>query len=482
MSQSMKSRRDFLKLMSGCAASLPFWPSSIGRHLAHASTRATLQQDKPNVLLFILDDMNDWIGCLGGNPDVKTPNIDRLAQRGVLFTNAQCAAPICNPSRVSFFTGIRPSTSGIYGNAQEMRTVMPDVVTMPQYFAENGYRVIGGGKLFHGSVPDPRSWQEYFPSKIWQVYNDPRPPDTPLNGFPGTKLFDWGPIDILDEELGDGQVARWGAEVLKRSHDRPFFLGVGLRKPHIPLYAPQKYFDMYPPESITLPVVNPNDLEDVPPIGVNWAHPERHQMIVEHDQWRKAVAGYLANVSFADAQVGWVLDALDESPYADNTIVILWGDNGWHLGEKLHWAKTTLWEEAARVPLIMAAPGLTPPGSKCARAVRSMDVYPTLNALCGLTPIPGLECRSILPLLENPQRDDWDGPPALTTYKQGNHSLRDERYRYIRYRDGTEELYDHYSDPLEWTNLLANGPGPAGVRDRLAAFLPEFDAPEAPKG
>jgi len=479
ISESMKSRRHFLKLLSACAASFRLWPG-IGPHINHAHAQA-VPQGKPNVLMFVLDDMNDWIGCLGSHPDVKTPNIDRLAQRGVLFTNAQCSSPMCSPSRASFFTGIRPSTSGIYNNSQHFRRIMPDVVTLPQHFIAHGYRSMGCGKLYHFIKTDPRSWHEFFPSKSMERPFDPVPPNAPLSGLPDVNQFDWGPIDIVDEELGDGKLARWAADALRRRYDRPFFLGVGLLRPHIPLYVPRKYFDMYPPESITLPTVKVNDLDDVPPTGVSWAKSERHQLIVEHDQWRKAVAGYLASISFVDAQVGLVLDALDESPYVSNTVVVLWGDNGWHLGEKLHWTKLTLWEESCRVPLIIALPGLTPPGSKCAKPVSTMDVYPTLNELCDLTPKPELECRSILELLQNPQSDIWDGPPALSTYMPGNHSLRDERYRYIRYSDGTEELYDLKADPMEWNNLLAGGgTGPAGVRDRLAAFLPKFNAPQAP--
>ncbi|HOI96656.1 MAG TPA: sulfatase [Syntrophobacter fumaroxidans] len=474
----MINRRNFLKLVSGCAATLPLWPG-VSRRFAHGDTLGATQ-DRPNVLLIILDDMNNWIGCFGGHPDVKTPNMDRLARRGVIFTNAQCAAPLCNPSRVSFFTGIRPSTSGVYKNEMPYRGVMPDVVTLPEHFMTHGYTAAGGGKLLHhDKVTDPVCWDESFLRTVGITRINPFPQSVPVCGIPDFQGIDWGPMPVDDTEIHDGKVARWGGSVLRRTHDKPFLLGVGFFMPHLPYYVPNKYLDMYPPESITLPPLKEDDLEDVPPQGAKWAVPHRIRKIREYGQWRNAVAGYLAGISFVDAQVGYVLDALDESPYLNNTVVVLWGDNGFHLGEKLHFGKSTLWEESARVPLIMAAPGITTPGGICTKPVSVMDVYPTLNELCGLTPKPELECRSILELLQNPQSSAWNGVPVLTTYGQGNHSLRDERYRYIRYSDGTEELYDHQADPHGWTNL-ANDSGHAAIKENLKRYLPRFDAPSAP--
>jgi choline-sulfatase len=464
------NRRQFLKFLACCAASAPLWP-----HVSVDKLYGQVAQNRPNVLFIILDDLNDWVGCLGGNADVKTPNLDRLAQRGVLFTNAHCSAPLCNPSRVSFLTGIRPSTSGIYTNNQQFRSVLPNAVTIPQHFMAHGYGVAGGGKFFH--FPDSRSWQRYFPSLKRTIPEDPDPRDRPLNGIPKLGYFDWGPVDVGDDAMGDGQVARWAISELQGIQKKPFFLGVGLHKPHLPQYCPQKYFDLYPADRIALPTVNDHDLDDVPRLGIKYAETWKHQKVIEHNQWRNAVSGYLANVSFVDAQVGRILDTLDHSPYAGNTIIVLLSDNGYHLGEKSHWTKSDLWEEATRCPLMIVAPGVTVPGGRCRRTVSLVDLYPTLVELCGLTPRTELDGVSLLPLLTNPQAE-WDRP-AVSTHLANNHSVRSERWRYTRYRDGTEELYDHRTDDLEWTNL-ADNPGYAEVKAELARWLPGINAPMAP--
>ena len=437
------------------------------------------EKGKPNVLFIAIDDLNDWVGCLGGHPDVKTPNLDRLADRGVLFTNAFCSAPACNPSRASLLTGILPSTSGVYHNNQPWRPALPDAVTIPQHFMSHGYRAVGGGKIFHGGYPDPPSWHEYFPSQTRNKPGDPMPPNRPLNGIPETAHFDWGPVDVPDEEMGDWKVADWATGELGKRHDKPFFLGVGIFRPHLPWYVPQKYFDMYPPDEITLPNVKEDDLDDVPPMGRKIARPEGdHKKVIEYGQWRKAVSAYLASISFADACVGRVIDALDRSPYADNTIIVLWSDHGWHLGEKLHWRKFALWEEATHNVMMIAAPGVTKPGDRCTRTVSLLDIYPTLVDLSGLSYKSELEGRSLLPLLENPNAE-WKWP-ALTTHGRNNHSIRSEKWRYIRYSDGTEELYDRKTDELEWFNL-AGKPEYAEVKVELSRWLPKINAPDAPK-
>ena len=434
--------------------------------------------EKPNVLFIAIDDLNDWIGCLGGHPDVRTPNLDRLAQRGTLFTNAHCSAPLCNASRASLMTGLLPSSTGVYSNRQPFRRVRPDAVTLPMHFMEHGYRAVGGGKIYHGGFPDPPSWQEYFPSQKQNKPPDPAPENPPLNGIPNTGHFDWGPIDVADGDMGDWQVADWAIGELGKKHDKPFFHAVGIFRPHLPWYVPRKYFEMYPPEEVTLPNINENDLDDIPPMGVQIAKPDRdHKKVMESNNWRKAVSAYLACVSFADACVGRVIDALDRSPYADNTIIVLWSDHGWHLGEKLHWRKFALWEEATHNVMMVVAPGVTRPGARCARPVTLLDIYPTLVELCGLRPKEGLEGQSLVPLLKNPTAS-WERP-ALTTYKRGNHSVRTERWRYIRYNDGTEELYDHDNDELEWNNL-AKGPKYADVKAELARWLPKVNAPDGP--
>ncbi len=464
------NRRGFIRLAAAGAAALP---------LSGCVSPLTAQGDRLNVLFIAVDDLNDWIGCLGGHPDVKTPNLDALAARGVLFANAHCSAPLCNPSRASLLTGIRPSTSGVYDNNQPFRSVLPDAVTLPQHFMANGYRVVGGGKIYHGRFPDPTSWEEYFPSQTQNKPPDPVPEGRPLNGIPNAAHFDWGPIDVADEDMGDMQVANWAIGELAKKHDRPFFLGVGIFRPHLPWYVPRKYFSMYPPEEVTLPNVNENDLDDVPPMGRRIAKPEGdHRRVIETNNWRRAVSAYLACVSFADACVGRVLDALDNSPYADNTLVVLWGDHGWHLGEKLHWRKFALWEEATHNPLMVVAPGITRPGGVCKRPVSLLGIYPTLLDVLGLPQRPELEGTSLLPLLRKPG-SPWERP-AVTTYRRNNHSVRSQRWRYIRYSDGTEELYDHDNDELEWTNL-AERPRSADTKRRLARWLPEINAPDAPR-
>ena len=470
MDKPLISRRRFVQAAGAAAAGLA---------LPRLAWGAGGDLGRPNVLFIAVDDLNDWIGCLGGHPDARTPNIDRLAKRGVLFTNAQCAAPLCNPSRAALMTGVRPATSGVYTNHQPFRPVLPDAVTIPQHFTAHGYRAVGGGKIFHGRYPDPKSWQAYFPSQRKNKPADPLPAGRPLNGIKGAAHFDWGPVDVKDEAMGDWKVTDWAGRKLARQHDTPFFLACGIYRPHLPWYVPQKYFDLFPPDKVTLPKVKKDDLSDVPRIGRQMAAARGdHQRVISTNNWEKAVSGYLASMAFADACVGRVLDALDASPHAKNTIVVLWGDHGWHLGEKLHWRKFTLWEEACRCPLMIAAPGVTKPGGVCTRPVNLMDIYPTLIDLCGLTPREEIEATSLVPLLKDPAAK-WDRP-ALTTHGRNNHALRSERWRYIRYRDGSEELYDHADDELEWTNV-ADRKEYAAVKKDLARWLPTVNAAYTPK-
>jgi len=465
-----KSRREFLKILGGCAAAVTF-PGLYG---TVAQGQATAS--RPNVLMIVADDLNDWVGCLGGHLQARTPNIDRLAQRGVLFDNAHAAAPICNASRASFLTGLRPSTSGIYDNDQPLRSYLPNVVTMPQHFMANGYRTMGAGKFFHHV--DPGSWQEYFPSKALFKHRptEPFPPHVPLCKLSGIdEESDFGPLQVADEEMGDGKIARWAAEVLGRKYERPFFLGIGMVRPHKPMYAPGKYFDEYPAKSVSLPVINLHDLDDLPPGGVNFARafgPDGFRIL--QDGLPEAVAAYLAATTFVDAQIGIILDALDESPYGGNTIVIFWTDNGFHFGEKLHWAKKTLWDRSTHCPLIMVVPGLTTPGGRCTRTVSMMDVYPSLADICGLSPRSDLEGVNLKPLLQDPNAT-WDRP-AVTTFMTNNHTVRSERWRYIRYSDGGEELYDHENDPHEHNNL-AQVPGYEQIKTDLALWLPQVNMP-----
>jgi len=435
------------------------------------------QTPKYNVLFIAVDDLNDWVGAFNGHPGVRTPNMDRLAKKGMRFTRAYCSAPACNPSRASLLTGVRPATSGVYHNNQPWRPVLPNAVTLPQYFTANGYEVVGAGKIFHGPFNDSASWPLYY-----RVPGFPEPEKIPVNGFGN---FDWGPVNARDEDLGDFTTVQHGIDFLQQQHSRPFFLAIGLVKPHLPWYVPQKYFDKYPLSSIKRPPVVPNDLSDVPDIGKKMAAnhigiltPNNdHEFILKNNQWEKAIQGYLASISYADAQIGRLLDALEKTDQRQRTIIVFFGDHGWNLGEKEHWRKFALWEETTRVPFIIVAPGVTKANVACSRTVNLMDIYPTLIQLCGLPAKEGLEGNDLFPLLKNPLRP-WNHP-SVTTHGPGNHAVRSERWRYIKYSDGLEELYDHNKDPHEWNNLAAD-PKYAAVKKELGSWLPKTNAAPAP--
>ena len=458
---------------------------------------------KPNVLFIAVDDMKDWVGCLGGHPDVQTPNIDRLARRGTLFTNAHCAATTCNPSRVAVLTGLMPSTTGIYGNAQWFRPVLPNVVTIPQHFKANGYHVVGGGKIFQsGNTKDgfnpPDQWHDFFPLVRDNPWHHPFnglnwPRGFPLNGLENVKRgvppptgpaqFDWGPFDMAELDMGDGQMVGSMIKQLGQRHDKPFFLAAGIYRPHLPWYAPRKYFDLYPLDKIKMPERKVDDLSDVPAYGRNLARAnngDEYDLVVAKGKYRSAVQAYLASISYVDALVGRLIQALDNSPHAANTIIVFWSDHGWHLGEKSHWHKTTLWEESTRVPFIIAAPHVGRPGQRCRRPASLVDLYPTLIDLCNLPPKKNLDGLSLLPWIKDPSTPRQR--PAVTTRGYGNHAVRDERWRYIRYANfhgGGEELYDHRTDPHEW-HTLADDPRHEKLKQRLARWLPQKNAPNAP--
>ncbi len=432
---------------------------------------------RPNVLFIAIDDLRDWTGFLGCT-QARTPHLDRLASRGVSFTRAYCAAPVCNPSRVALLTGLRPSSTGVYDNATDWRPSLAEVVTLPQHFKRHGYFVSGAGKIYHGNFPQGSDWDEF--------HNRARPRPGPegkrrtaapvpgLSGGAGGISF--AALDGDDDAMEDWWTVEHTLEVLRRPHDRPFFIACGLVKPHLPWNVPRKYFDLFPLDRVKLPEVKEGDLGDVPPEGVRMAGPEGdHAAIVRAGLWKDEVRAYLAAIAFTDAMVGRLLAGLEESPHASNTIVCLWSDHGWQLGEKEHWRKFALWEESARAPLIMVVPGLTRP-APCHRTVDFMCIYPTLCDLCGIPVPPHVEGTSIRGLLADPTAA-WDRP-AITTYLRGNHSVRTERWRYIRYAGGGEELYDHGKDPLEWTNL-AGSEESAETRKGLRAFLPSRDAPVA---
>jgi arylsulfatase A-like enzyme len=430
--------------------------------------------DRPNVLFIAVDDLNDWIGCLGGHPDGASPNIDALAKRGCLFTRSYCSAPACNPSRVAIMTGMRPTTTGIYVNPQPWKPVLKDAVTLPQHFMKHGYHAAGCGKIFHGGYDDDTSWNQYL-----KKGGDPKPTQAFLKD-PHSKAggIVWGVLDNEDSEMNDYKMVDYAVDFLNQEHDKPFFLACGIYRPHMPWQVPRKYYDLFPRDKITLPKVLESDLDDLSKAGVNMAKPAGdHATILKSDNWRYAVQAYLASVRFADEQVGRLIRGLDSSKYGKNTIIVLWGDHGWHLGEKHHWRKFSLWEEACRAPLMILAPQVTSAGSKCGRTIDFVDIYPTLSELCGLPISDHLDGESVVPLLKNPQQE-WSHP-AITSHGLKNDAVRTERWRLIRYQDGSEELYDHDTDPMEWTNLAAN-PEFANVRKELAAWLPTSHAPEAP--
>ena len=454
-------------------------------------------QARPNVLMISVDDMNDWTSLHGGYAGkVHTPNLDRLAKLSMNFTNAHTASPVCCPSRTALLLGRRPSSTGIYNNGQWWRPHLPDAISLPMCFRQNGYRAFGAGKVFHHTAGfnPPDQWNDFqrltFRDDPWFRGHrlnypwskpTPNPKGYPFSGMTGTPHEgDWGVIPGLAEaDYDDANTVDYAIEVLGRKQDRPFFLACGIFRPHLPWYAPQRFFDLYPLADIRLPKTRANDLEDIPAEGRALSARRRNEFlhIKKHGKWKEAIRAYLASISFADAQLGRVLDALEQSPHHRNTIIVFWSDHGWHLGEKNHWHKSTLWEEATRIPFFISAPGVTLGNTRCSLPVDTLSIYPTLLELCGLKPVAGLDGPSLVPLLKNP-----DGPwatPAITEFQRGQCAVRTDRYRYIRYADGTEELYDHTRDPQEWTNI-AGVEASRPVIAELARWIPKYFAPNAP--
>ena len=427
-------------------------------------------QDRPNVLLIAVDDLNDWVGCMGGHPQAHTPNIDGLARQGVLFSNAHCAAPLCNPSRTALLFGKRPTTTGVVGNMDDWRTFdsLKNSESLPQFFRRNGYFTAAAGKIFHANhggwrgalthaegapyagrsgFGQPGAWDERFPAKTIQLPMAPVLIDTHRNGI--NHHWDWGPIDFKADVTEDGQSSKWAVRQLRSDHDKPFFLAVGIYRPHDPQYAPSEYFDEHPLADVELPTILASDLDDVPQVAQRHVHAANsyEAMIRKHNALQSATRGYLAAVTFADAMIGRILRALASSQYNDNTIVVLFSDHGYHIGEKQKYHKSTLWEESTRVPLIIRSPGVGTSGTVSTRAVSLIDLYPTLAELASLSSPADLDGESLVPLLNDP--DAPRSTPAMTTRQGRHHSLRTDRWRYIRYGDGSEELYDHAADPME---------------------------------
>ncbi len=443
----------------------------------------------PNVLFVMADDLNDWVGPLG-NSLARTPHLDRLAQRATVFTRAYCSVPACAPSRTSLLTGIDAPTSGIYFNPQPFRLsahAISRAIDLPRRFKTAGFLTAGFGKIFHhGRDQDDNrdSWTEGY----YAGYSAARDAEHNRQALGSVSLGSvwpgsWGwYTDEWDRDdpkrmQQDTTNAIRMAELVKARHERPFFAAFGIFRPHSKWYVPKRYYDLYAVDSLPLPAgVREGDLDDVPGIG-RWlaqinVTPDTHRTLIERKLWRSALQAYLASISYADAQLGRVLDALDAGPNARNTIIVFCSDHGYHLGEKEHWNKFTLWERSTRVPLLIAWPaaGASRP-SRVETPVSLIDLYPTLLELAGLTAPTDqpLEGRSLRALLDGTQTAR--GAPVLTTYGRGNYAVRDQRWRYIRYRDGTEELYDHASDIHEWRNVAGDSQW-RRVLERLRTALP----------
>ncbi|MEM9185279.1 MAG: sulfatase [Planctomycetota bacterium] len=438
---------------------------------------------KPNVLLIMIDDLNDWVGCLGGNPDAKTPNLDRFASQSVLFRNAHCQVALCNPSRVSMMTGMYASKTGVYGNKNRTGTeAYRQAVHMPTWFRQNGYRTSCMGKIYHNDRGEKAYWDEIGPKTLrW----GPEPPGgRQFRARFGRRVQDslaWAALDIEPGGMPDEKIAAWGIKQLSKRQEQPFFLALGFYKPHTPLTAPKRYYDLFDREALELPKVPAGDLDDVPEIARRNVL-ERRAIIADDavnryspTYRRELVHAYHACVALVDDCVGSVLRHLDQSDHADNTVVVVCSDHGWHLGEKRHWRKWMAWEESTRSLVAVRAPGALGNGGACDRTVGLIDIYPTLAELCRLDPPPQLQGESFKRLLDKPQAE-WRRP-ALTSTTAGNHTVRSERWRYIRYQDGSEELYDHDEDPHEWVNL-ASRPDLQPVKDEHAGWIDQLTVGE----
>ncbi|NND08946.1 MAG: sulfatase [Saprospiraceae bacterium] len=440
-------------------------------------------QEKPNVVFIAIDDLNDYVGCMQGSIQARTPNIDRLAEMGTLFTNAHCQAPICGPSRASIMTGLYPSTTGNYLQVRDKlikssNAKAADAVFMPDYFEQHGYQSLGVGKIYHNG-DGAKTFDQYGGKFDWfgpkpeqRLKYDPAWYDHKI----GSTQTDWGAYPSEDSLMTDYKVANWAIDQLHKRHEMPFFLAVGFLRPHVPWYVPQHWLDQFPINEISTPPYLSNDLDDIPPFGRAVAHtpcmPTTEEMIAS-GEWKNAIQAYLACIAFMDAQVGKVLSALEQSKYANNTIVVLWSDHGYHLGEKNRFAKQALWERNSRTVLIFKTPKAQP-NQECHAPVQLLDIYPTLLELCDLPKYHLAEGHSLVPLIKKPNTS-WPYP-ALTFYGEKNIAIRDRQYRLIQYENGSQELYNMSLDPNEWSNL-APVSSEKGHIARLQQFIPRTWAP-----
>jgi len=421
------------------------------------STSWAGEQPRPDIVFIIVDDLNDWLGCLGGHPDAQSPHIDALAKSGMLFSQAYCNSPQCRPSRTSLLSGVYPFKTGTYFNAkyrQEKRITTP---TLQQYFMDSGYRVVSGGKVFHGT-----------PGKVGddllQRPADPRPPKGKNNFNAMQAPNDGYALETTDEHMGDYKVAQWASKQWNTVSDKPLFMSVGFFRPHRPLHVPQAWFEKFPLESIRRPLEpkGVDDWDDMPEfarrLARTHAHKPLHRGLSDHEyivtnrEWDATIRAYHASIAFVDRQIGRFLESLKKNPRGRETWVMLVSDHGWHLGEKKHWCKGAIWEQTTHIPFIVRGPGVEA-GTTCTQPVSLIDVYPSLVDLAGLEVPEWADGRSIRPQLSNPAIPRG---PAISSYGAGNTSVRTEQWRYIRYEDGSEELYDHRVDPHEWTNLAGH--------------------------
>jgi arylsulfatase A-like enzyme len=419
----------------------------------------------PNVLFIAIDDLNDWSEVLAGHSQSLTPNFKAFAERSVNFTKNYCASPGCNPSRSAILTGLHTYNSGMYSNYQDWRTVpkFKDIPTLPKHFRNNGYYTAGAGKIFHYSQVDSVAWDNYFPSQKQNMPDDYMPSDRPVNMPPFKymyNMFDWAGLDIGIEETGDYKSVSFIVEELKKEHDKPFFLACGIYRPHLPWYVPQEYFDKFPLDSIELPKIIENDFDDLGNRAKELASRggNYHHHVLAAGKWKEAVQAYLASVAYADEMFGLLIKALDESMHSENTIVVLWSDHGWQLGEKQHWRKFALWENVIRTLMMIRVPEGTmslPQGSNNGNATNYLtsllDIYPTLNSLCNLEGRQDLDGRNLMDVLSNPEIEGDHS--IITTYDYGDYSIRKENWHYIQYIDDSKELYDLVQDSEEWYNL-----------------------------
>ena len=445
---------------------------------------------KPDVVFIVIDDLNDWIGVMGGHPQSKTPNLDALAARGVLFTNAHCNAPQCGPSRTSFLHGLYPKSTGRYFNStrrppffgdQPMQGVtsknnLKDPVIFHRHFKQNGYRVVSGGKVAHGNNAKLKGEVDGYLN---------RPPDV-RGKFTDEKTNLWGeggPHNHVDQQTGDYKVSKWAIEQWRKASEKPLLMTVGFYRPHRPFNAPKAYFEKFPLESIQLPQVRADDLDDLPAYGKALARSNAHKDLFKprtlHEQilhlggekeWKYMVQSYLACINYVDVQIGRFLDELKKNPRKRDTVIVLTSDHGWNLGEKTHWCKAALWRNTTRVPFMVILPGVTKAGVRNNQPISHVDIYPSLCDFAGISKPSYLEGRSILPLLKNPAATR---EVAFLSYGPENTAAQSERYRYLRYEDGSEELYDHQKDPHEWTNQSGNpeyGVIKKKMRDQVLRF------------